>query len=292
LGTPPEVGSPREATCGREPLSAPEVPTARRFASAGVLGATIAVACSAQTFDVLEPPPPHDDAGLADEPITSLADSSSAASLCLPIGEGCSYAGACCSLACRVAGADGSLQCVAGPECAVAGAACSVATDCCGGRCMGGMCAPSPPPCHPAGESCGPMGGCCSGACAAQRCVLLGACRPIGELCAADSDCCSASCKLDPDHVGRCAALPMCTTNDGKPCAAQVGDLCDMPGDCCTRVCETTADGVKHCLSAGGCSATCEVCSSNAQCCSGRCAAGAGPAGGPDAVPRCQPTGD
>ena len=273
---------------GREPLSAPAVLTARRFASAGLLGAAIAVACAPQTLDVLDPSPP-DDAGLADAPILSLADSGGAASRCLPVGGGCSFAAACCSLACRVAGADGALQCVAGPECAIAGTACSVATDCCGGHCMGGMCAPPPPPCHPGGETCGgpsggPMGGCCSGVCNGQRCALAGACRPIGELCAIDSDCCSASCKMDPDHVGRCFALPMCTASDGKPCADQVGDLCNGPQDCCTHVCQPASDGVKRCLSAGGCSADCEVCSSNTDCCSGHCAAGPGP----DAVLRCQ----
>jgi hypothetical protein len=186
---------------------------------------------------------------------------------CAGVGSACTIASACCSLSCFAP--DGtSGTCASSPLCGVAGSPCVYGVDCCSNACNNGTCM-KPPGCAPAGEACKGNAECCGQRCTTAsdgklRCELLEACRVVGELCGMSADCCSGSCA-----AGRCAPLPPCAANDGKPGNKTVGEPCNGPPDCATRYC----DAKKRCAPIGGCAPQCERCDTNADCCAGSCVA-------------------
>jgi len=117
---------------------------------------------------------------------------------------------------------------------------CSAAADCCSGACNtsggdpcagGGDCACAPPP----------------------------ACKGQTEACAGDSECCNGFC-VD----GACADLGACDTA-GEPCSGE-----GLSGSCCSTVCLDQGEGPR-CQFLGGCRVQDDLCTSDAQCCSGAC---------------------
>jgi len=111
-------------------------------------------------------------------------------------------------------------------SCLNVGSACSAATQCCTGRCSGGVCAF--PACTSDGQSCSGGASCCSGICTAGTCTSLnGACRTLGNACTQNTQCCSQLCSN-----GACAASSFCR---------QVGDACQSGTDCCGGICNVAA---------------------------------------------------
>jgi len=263
-------------------------------ASAPVLG------CSTADLDVLDPRQTADasaETALPDATRESsgqdggeggtFGDSSADEGVgCLAIGDPCTIAGECCSLACAPSKQEvGGRVCAAGPVCAPAGGPCMTGADCCDDKCMGPMCAPLPPPpaCKPAGEMCMGNPECCSQDCTAGHCALLEGCRVQGEVCTSSDECCTSLCVIDAMSVGHCAPLPPCMRNDHKMCVHQLGEICGPADDCCSGFCEIGPNGVRRCAGIGGCSGQCARCESNGDCCSGSCMTQ------PDGTGLCQP---
>ncbi len=192
---------------------------------------------------------------------------------CIPAKLGCTYAGECCSLKC-------DRTCAPAGYCARIGEGCARSSDCCSDVCVLERCEPAGGGCKPAGESCKASDECCGRACSdgnpneGLRCSLLQGCRAEGEICKRVEDCCTGVCTLESSGTSRCKKLAGCTSNDGAMCSRQVGEPCKSAQDCCSRLCLPTGEGVKRCAPAGGCRLVCELCTSNAQCCSGQCAMG------------------
>jgi len=199
-----------------------------------------------------------------------------------PVGGPCSFAGACCTLACPPPSPpDAGRTCTAGPQCSPAGEACLSNADCCADRCGGGICEAFPPgDCLPAGERCGRDDSCCGGSCTSvdggddKRCALLpGACRVLGEVCVTQFDCCSGRCgSVVSGGVRICLVARACNLLDGRVCSGQAGDRCTTMADCCGDQCAPGAGigGVLRCANPAGCGGTCALCIRDSDCCSGR----------------------
>jgi hypothetical protein len=189
---------------------------------------------------------------------------------CAPLDAPCTFAGACCTLAC----ANGS--CALG-QCARFGELCQLDADCCSNDCQNGSCQGSTLTCRPAGESCTKHEECCGLLCGgeisgiAARCSLRQACRVAGEVCGADTDCCSGACGELKPGFGYCIPLAACVMADDKLCSRQVGELCKDDAECCSRVCLPSGQGNKRCAASGGCRAQCELCANDGECCSKSC---------------------
>ncbi len=160
-----------------------------------------------------------------------------------------------------------------GGSCTVVGAACAAAGDCCSNSCV-----------DSGGVACGAAGGC--------SCAPRAACSAGGATCTADADCCNNLCDRPGGAAsGTCAALSACATA-GEPCSTE-----GLSGSCCSTVClDTTGDGPR-CQFLGGCRVQDDLCSSDAQCCSGSCAVDGTTADGRDIrrcanVESCLPAGE
>jgi len=196
---------------------------------------------------------------------------------CQPLGGPCSFAGACCFLACPLPTLpDAGRTCSAGPQCGAAGDACMSNADCCADRCVGGFCGGfSPGTCLPAGERCAIDNDCCGARCKPTgggdtRCALLDACRVFGEVCVTQYDCCSGQCGVGSGGGVRvCLVAPACTL-DGRVCRGQAGDRCTTGADCCTDQC-SPVDGVLRCTNTAACGGACALCVRGSDCCSNRC---------------------
>src|SRR5206468_4006708 len=130
--------------------------------------------------------------------------------------------------------------------------------------------------CLGVGQACGFAGACCSLACVpsagpgpSRVCGVAPLCGAAGAPCAAATDCCGDRC---PGSV--CGPVAQCK---------EAGEACGN-ADCGSRLCQPTVDGAKRCAPAGGCSAVCELCGSDGECCSGSCVAD------PSGVGRCAPS--
>jgi hypothetical protein len=191
--------------------------------------------------------------------------------------------------------------------CLAEGAGCSVGAECCSGSCDGTQCIPAG--CLPQGEPCeGPVGNCCSGICDSGFCQASIDCSTFGVPCTQAEDCCSGNCVDEGGGDcagGTCACAPStgCLAA-GDPCTADnqcCNELCDRPGgalegacatlgscrsagepcgtegyngSCCSTIClDTTGDGVPRCQFLGGCRVQDDLCSYDAECCSGSCEA-------------------
>jgi hypothetical protein len=142
-------------------------------------------------------------------------------------------------------GADG--LCAVTGNCTAFGAACAGDADCCSGNCNaagGGACTGG-------GCTCGPSIGC----------------KAASEECTADSQCCNNLCDR-PGGVatGTCALLGACRSA-GEPCGTE-----GFNGNCCSTVClDADGEGVPRCQFLGGCRVQDDLCSFDAECCSGAC---------------------
>ncbi len=127
-----------------------------------------------------------------------------------------------------------------GAACGATGTSCAMATDCCSNSCV-----------DTGGADCAGGGGC--------MCAPRGACTPAGMACDRDSDCCNNLCS-----DGTCAEVGACSTQ-GEPCSTE-----GLSGSCCSTVCLDNGDGPR-CQFLGGCRVQDDLCTSDAQCCSGAC---------------------
>ncbi|HEY3352310.1 MAG TPA: hypothetical protein VGQ83_03610 [Polyangia bacterium] len=179
---------------------------------------------------------------------------------CVPNGEACTSAAACCSTSCdpylNVCTSVGGL-------CAVAGAACNVGTDCCDLVCVDGACGATV--CTSTGGACAGNAECCTANCASGTCqpIVPGGCTTLGNACGGSSECCSANC-VD----GKCARAYTCGAD---------GDICFQALDCCTTVCNVAAGlaagtcGLINASGSGGCQIAGEPCVDGGHCCSRVC---------------------
>jgi hypothetical protein len=270
------------------------------FAVATALALSL-VACGEQSINVLAPRDGGADAGPGDDvgpdmgpsddisvdggPTEDTRDTSmdlpgavdGPTTGCLGFGLPCSYAGACCSLACLPGPPGMPSTCGSNPICAVAGQSCGNNADCCSDLCVSAICiGVTSGKCLPAGESCSGDSDCCGSKCgsvdggATTRCAPLGTCKVLGEICRTQLDCCSGAWALDDRNVQVCVAAPPCGLG-GNTCRGQMGDRCGQDAECCTGRCSIGDEGVSRCSSAAACGVECELCDQGPECCSGRC---------------------
>jgi hypothetical protein len=183
--------------------------------------------------------------------------------VCAGQGQACTAGPDCCSFQC---GADHKC---ANTACVSDSGECTLDSQCCGGACTNGSCAPLNPACSTAGNACAADTDCCSGQCGDNKTCTLGGsyCIQPGDVCARSNDCCTGSCTIaDGASLGTCAEQPsgpaFCSGVDGVTC----GDC----GDCCSRLCAPFGPtGVKICQPANGCHVTGDLCRRNQDCCGG-----------------------
>lgn len=183
--------------------------------------------------------------------------------VCAGQGQACSAGPDCCSFQC---GADSKC---AKQACVSDTGGCTLDSQCCGGSCTDGTCAPLNSTCSTAGNACADGTDCCSGQCGANKLCTLGGsyCIQPGDVCSRANDCCTGSCSIAGGAtLGTCAEQPagpaFCTGVDGV--------TCDDCGDCCSRLCAPFGPtGVKICQPANGCHVTGDLCRRNQDCCGG-----------------------
>jgi hypothetical protein len=107
--------------------------------------------------------------------------------------------------------------------------------------------------CLALGGVCGADEDCCSDLCRDQRCVADTKCAPAGAACDTASSCCSGRC--EPTPTG-----PTCTDFCSAP-----GAVCTRAADCCGYDCNSGRCGGPLCRQRN------DDCTSDAECCSGRC---------------------
>jgi hypothetical protein len=224
--------------------------------------------------------------------------------VCLPDGVFCAEHEGCCSMACAQIGAAGAFWCTCignGGECINA-----MPENCCSGRCESGQCMP----CLPDQQQCDRNSDCCNDICIEVQgpdnpdwC----GCVPLGQPCDDSGQCCSERCEgvcLTGDPVPAFAEVLDCVPAgcDTLGCGQHADDGCGSPLDCgpcqeaacvplsCADLgvaCGSTIDNCGNPIDCGACIEeppvpACiednDVCSLNAECCSGCC---------PDQIGRC-----
>ena len=187
---------------------------------------------------------------------------------CAALGIDCTAGADCCSGNC-----EGNV--CAPAACIDIGGACVSSSNCCSGVCdaTSGTC-DNPPTCDATGALC--SANCCSGICADEAgttcspgdsgclCATPAECVAQGEACSVDAECCNNLCDKPGDGPGTCANPGSCLPA-GEPCGTE-----GFNGSCCSTVCLDTGTGAR-CQFLGGCRVQDELCTSDAECCSGAC---------------------
>ena len=189
---------------------------------------------------------------------------------CRPLGAACTAGGECCAAHCA------SGICAAPTSCAGAGVACTSRDQCCSGLCepvAGSTALACLPEGEPDGKPCASAADCCSLACNGGTCGGR-ECLREGTDCVTDADCCSGECAGDAgskcvlDPVATCrAAGDDCHSGGGAPCCGVCddssgrcdlgpgplrpsGSVCTADADCARGSCAANAGGVMVCTSA------------------------------------------
>lgn len=170
------------------------------------------------------------------------------AGVCFGLGERCTANSQCCAGRTCAPDPGGVRRCTDETYCAADGKPCTRADQCCSLRC--GACVAAPD----AGTTC--------------TCGAGTTCKPAGTLCASSTECCSNNCL-----AGNCASAGAGCATYGETCAAA-----GTSNTCCSRWCQDVAgtDGGTdlRCVSSSSCRSRGEICSRNADCCSGVCSGG------------------
>jgi hypothetical protein len=167
---------------------------------------------------------------------------------CLDQGLGCGANGECCSTMCHPD--DSVCEAIVIPgDCASFGGQCGQNTDCCSDNCV-----------NQSGQPCGGGGAGCT-------CGPSVGCLASGDPCSGDSACCNSLCDTPSDPADAvCAAVGACKTA-GEPCGTA-----GYNASCCSTVClDGHGEGINRCQHLGGCRVQDDLCTNDAECCSGAC---------------------
>ena len=225
--------------------------------------------CISRIADYLNEAAPEDQASWL-ETFTefSCLESCGAGRHCLDIPPLCATSGSCERRQECCGFLEGNAACVKNSCCATRGSPCRSSDDCCAGagQCTDGVCGGVA--CTEANRACQKDGNCCTKICkkdpgkpaTADGVCAKTICEDDKGDCLADPDCCNLHCDL---------ATKLCST---PPMCGQIDEACTVDPDCCPG---------SHCLIAPGAlsgtcsSATCSEalvdCSTDTQCCTGRC---------------------
>jgi hypothetical protein len=166
---------------------------------------------------------------------------------CLSQGFACEEGSDCCSMTCNE---DSLCEATVIPgDCETFGGSCSMDSDCCSDNCVNAI-----------GDACGGGVGCTCG-------PSMG-CYASGDPCSSDGACCNSLCD-DPDpgvEEAVCTAIGSCKTA-GEPCGTA-----GYNGSCCSTIClDSHGEGINRCQHLGGCRIQDDLCTNDAECCSGVC---------------------